>query len=296
MLICPFNASCSLEYCITPLALIRLLMLAALVMSSGCARTTSGFASVGVATFEFASVSGAASSGVYYHNEHPHMQRIIADETGTITIRDKNGRIYSQEQIRNGKRHGVSVYWFANGDRDEKHYENGVLHGPCLGWYSDGSKRKAGLYQLGVPYGLWTEWHPDGSKQKAGLYQMGVPDGLWTEWYPDGMVRVIREYGEGQLISEVWGDSRMTSSSNAIMLTWANRARPESDLYTFERALHFVKPGMTEESVHELLGQPDLTRDNTIIYGMGLGIHAIIRTHEDGTVMNIRVEHYYYYP
>ena len=90
-------------------------------------------------------------------------------------------------QIKDGKRHGLYLTWYANQQNEEKgFYKNGFREGLWTRWYKNGQKSKEGAYKDGYRDGLWTFWKGNGQKSKEGVYKDGYGNSWWTFWDEDG--------------------------------------------------------------------------------------------------------------
>jgi len=75
-------------------------------------------------------------------------------------------------------------------DRDdngvkEKHYVNGKRHGPSIAWGANGAMQSKGTYVNGQTHGLFTYWLASGEKSEAN-YVDGKRDGTGMSWYDTG--------------------------------------------------------------------------------------------------------------
>ncbi len=91
----------------------------------------------------------------------------------------KDGSLRSIVPIKDGKGHGIAMYFFPNGQLDfEMEYKNGEADGYCKGYYRSGE--------------LFSE----------GKYKNNVMDGEWKYYNKDGIIIKIELYSNGQLIKE----------------------------------------------------------------------------------------------
>jgi hypothetical protein len=78
------------------------------------------------------------------------------------------------EFIFNGKREGISIQWFENGQRSiERHYAHGLETGVHKAWYEDGSVRSLKTFAEGLPNGEFFEWHSNGTLAQYVVYDHG---------------------------------------------------------------------------------------------------------------------------
>ncbi len=109
-------------------------------------------------------------------------------------------------------------------------------------------------YLNGEQHGAHVDLFSDGRDRERGHYLNGRKHGTWVNWYPDGFVRFTEEYDRGSCLGCVWGDPRMDEQRRAILDYWHSVSPEAATQELRERALHFLKPGMTKEDVKDLLG------------------------------------------
>ena len=116
-------------------------------------------------------------------------------EEGPVTLRHENGSQASSGTMRNGKRVGFWVEWYADGHKSsEGNYFHGTRHGFWSYWYENGELREAGEYLYGRKEGLWTSWHENGEKERVAHYRNDRAEDRTTIWHADGT-----KAAEGQL-------------------------------------------------------------------------------------------------
>jgi len=89
----------------------------------------------------------------------PFSGRILTIDTG------ENGEyVQSDEQWREGRKHGVSAKWFSNGIKMfERNYQDGKWHGTVTRWWPNGQKMYVRGYTNGVKHGKEITWRSDGT-------------------------------------------------------------------------------------------------------------------------------------
>ena len=73
------------------------------------------------------------------------------------------GKLYKEIHYKNGKREGLTTWWYASGEKDrEIHYKNGKREGLKTGWYESGEKWYEEHYKNGKKEGLENGWYESG--------------------------------------------------------------------------------------------------------------------------------------
>jgi len=92
-------------------------------------------------------------------SDDPFTGRILTIDAG------ENGEfVYSDEQWKNGRKHGKSSKWFTNGVKMyERNYKEGKWHGTVTRWWPNGQKMYVRGYTNGVRHGKEATWRSDGS-------------------------------------------------------------------------------------------------------------------------------------
>jgi len=139
------------------------------------------------------------------------------------TITDKDGRRILHWQFENGRRHGLSTWWYASGRKQaEVHFINGKMDGEFIVWTPAGKETVRGVYVEGRKVTPHVEHHAPGKKMAEGHYLEG-PDfdavsydwwngnvetvpattrtgrqkhGVWRYWYANGRLKMTGEYRE----------------------------------------------------------------------------------------------------
>jgi antitoxin component YwqK of YwqJK toxin-antitoxin module len=138
---------------------------------------------------------------------------------GVWTIYDGKTRKISQWAFSEGKRHGPSLWWYANGKKmREANFTNGDMDGPYLEWAPDGTLRVKEEYQEGRKLAMKTTYYTGNVKKSEGMYLFAKdiehsPDdwwncklvttvktgkdekhGLWTSWFASGQMQLQGRY------------------------------------------------------------------------------------------------------
>jgi len=125
---------------------------------------------------------------------------------GTFEYNDKNDPAYGDRfggEHKNGLRHGLGRYTYANGDTFEGQYENGAQNGYGKETYSTGAKFE-GNYLNARRHGIGKYTYPDGSIYE-GDYLEGAVTGYGEFKFPDGEINYKGEvlnamyHGKGKM-------------------------------------------------------------------------------------------------
>ena len=112
----------------------------------------------------------------------------------------RNGQLYEQVPVRNGRRHGIVRVWHKNGVRaSEEPYENGLLHGVCRHWNEAG--RLVSEYRMIHGTGLQRDWHDNGKLQIEVSTVHGEFCGRNRIWLRDGTLLSEQFYLDGLAVS-----------------------------------------------------------------------------------------------
>jgi antitoxin component YwqK of YwqJK toxin-antitoxin module len=152
--------------------------------------------------------------------------------SGHWTIFDSKQRRASEFELSDGQRHGMSTWWYPNGEKmQEAFYRNGVVDGELVEWNDKGAVVTRDNYQEGRKLAPKTTYYDENTrrgpttvrsktshKKTEGMYLFATravktPDdwwearpatyettgsdlrhGAWTEWYPSGHEHVTGNY------------------------------------------------------------------------------------------------------
>ena len=100
---------------------------------------------------------------------------------------EKNVIRYRKYESVDKVRHGRSVTFFANGQREsEGQYEQGKRTGTFVWWYSNGQQKTIGTYKNNETEGRWTWWHQNGMREARADFIGGVRKSALSVWDQDG--------------------------------------------------------------------------------------------------------------
>ncbi len=122
--------------------------------------------------------------------------------TGTVITHHKNGQIIRQSQYKNGKEHGESMFYKADGSKDFRAYfEHGKEHGKSTFWRKNGNKQFESTHTNGVLNGPSTWYFSSGEKLKQYNYKNNQLDGESIWWDKKGGVIKKQHFKNGKLIN-----------------------------------------------------------------------------------------------
>jgi len=144
----------------------------------------------------------------------------------------RNGQLYEQVPVRNGRRHGIVRVWHKNGIRaSEEPFQNGLLHGVCRHWNEAG--RLVGEYRMIHGTGLQRDWHDNGKLQIEVSTIHGEFCGRNRIWLPDGTLLTEQFYLHGLAVSAEAYYAAATKDKTLprfrgkpVKLTGKNRVKP----------------------------------------------------------------------
>lgn len=138
---------------------------------------------------------------------------------GKWVIYDQLKRKLSEWEFNDGKRHGLSSWWYANGmDMRKISYRDGTIHGELSEWDRNSKKVTAHIYQDGRRLETKTEYYANRAKKAEGpvLYPklvLETPDdwqectlatysqsgeaekhGVWQSWHSNGQRHLQGQY------------------------------------------------------------------------------------------------------
>ena len=93
--------------------------------------------------------------------------------TGKTFVLNENGQKKYETNYKDGKRDGLFVRWYENGERVEANYKDGKLDGLTTTWYENGQKAGERNYKDGKGDGLAVMWHKNGQKLRELNYKDG---------------------------------------------------------------------------------------------------------------------------
>ncbi len=122
--------------------------------------------------------------------------------SGIVTTHHKNGKIIRQSQYKDGKEHGESMFYKADGSKDFRAYfKHGKEHGKSTFWRKNGNKQFESSYINGTLNGPSTWYFSTGEKLKQYNYTNNKLDGVSTWWDKKGKIVKEQYFKNGALIN-----------------------------------------------------------------------------------------------
>lgn len=141
---------------------------------------------------DLAALELRAAEGLYYYQNEPF--------TGQAFVMYPSRRVAEEKDFLEGKVHGVSRKWFADGRLSfESTYLNGRRHGSTSSWWRNGQKRSIAQYEDGVPHGEHWQWYQNGNKFKRIQLVQGRQEGLQQSWRENGKLYNNYEAKNGRI-------------------------------------------------------------------------------------------------
>ncbi len=107
------------------------------------------------------------------------------------------------ENYAEGKKHGVSTKFYADGSISEKmSWKKGMKDGPWEQYYIDGGLLLKCSYEKDKLDGEYLICYPDGKTQITGTYRMDVRQGPWKYYDAEGELKVTIEYKNGVALNQ----------------------------------------------------------------------------------------------
>ena len=136
---------------------------------------------------------------------------------------DEYGRIFNEDNYKDGMYHGLCISYY-NGMKDcEKNYKEGVLHGSKIFYYKNGQVKEKQNYKDGKKYGKWISFYDNGKMSFERNYENynnekleGKLEGEVSHYYENGQIKFQGEYGLVIWYGEDWSDT-ISSSSHKVM-------------------------------------------------------------------------------
>ena len=94
--------------------------------------------------------------------------------------------VSSDENWRNGKKHGICAKWFSNGSKMfERNYKEGKWHGPVTRWWPNGQRMYVTAYTEGVRNNKEAKWKSDGTPIGESLENTPTAESIETDIEPE---------------------------------------------------------------------------------------------------------------
>jgi len=131
-------------------------------------------------------------------------------------------------EFRNGKGHGLDIYWNANGSRRfQDELRDGVPHGAAITWHDNGRLSHVYRCEYDKKDGAGVSWHSNGQLASLFQYRCGTITGRALVWD-----------SKGQLIADgVWRDGRPWDGS-VLMRDWK---RDGDEVFTYREGVEVAR-------------------------------------------------------
>ncbi|MGL5596254.1 MAG: toxin-antitoxin system YwqK family antitoxin [Cetobacterium sp.] len=177
----------------------------------------------------------------FFRNEIPYHQiyknnGLIFDRStdkpanGIITLRGGDGKIYYQQEVKNGEKNGKYQEYYANHNlkiegkylSNEKigrwksyfdnpknqleysyEFSNKKFIGIFVGFYENGEVKIRGEYLDGLQVKEWESFFSDGTLETKGSFKNGKHEGKWKFYHPNGKLSGVGKMSDGNKI-ETW--------------------------------------------------------------------------------------------
>lgn len=125
---------------------------------------------------------------------------------GRLVSREKDGRLRSASEVRDGRLHGLSQGWHENGALQvSEWFVRGNSQGLRTKWRADGSRESETEIRAGRLDGRFTRWNEAGTRIEEAFFREGVPVGEARQWHPDGSLRSWCRLDSGRAVeSKQW--------------------------------------------------------------------------------------------
>ena len=108
--------------------------------------------------------------------------------TGNITGKTEQGT------IRNGKKEGLWVYYYDNGQLSYKGtFKVGKKDGPWVYYHSNGQLSYKVTYKDNKKDGPYVNYYDNGQLSSKGTYKDGKEDGRWVRYWSDGSEVIVED-------------------------------------------------------------------------------------------------------
>ena len=143
---------------------------------------------------------------IYIDNEVYEIVKYKNNEKFSITYfgyYKKEGQLYIEET--RFKKDFKRTYWFENGQkRSEENYKNGKKHGKHIVWYENGQIKEEINFIDDITEGKWTTWYENGQMKEEKTYKDGLWNGSFTKWDDNGQIAWEAHFIDDELVQGRW--------------------------------------------------------------------------------------------
>jgi antitoxin component YwqK of YwqJK toxin-antitoxin module len=142
----------------------------------------------------------------YYHDNGTVNHKVTFEDglpNSQVEVYRADGTLMAKRNYSKGLRTGDWITYDDTGKQPlrEELYNEGQPEGEWKSWFPSGQLQRQIAFKDGKRTGIAKEWNEDGSQRGEVTYADGELDGPTTIWLPDGR-KIVREYGQGKLLSE----------------------------------------------------------------------------------------------
>lgn len=172
------------------------------------------------------------------------LYNIKGGKDGLWEFYSKNGIITEKGEYSNNKAIGEHINYYNNGEIQSKlNFKNDSLHGYYTSYYKNGQLEQQGWYKDNLAKGEWRTYYIDGVIKAITFYHKDKNHGIQKHYSVDGKLYYTSKYEHGELLSEVYYDSREN-------ITQELNYKPDEINYLIERFYNNGKPKYKIEYVN----------------------------------------------
>jgi antitoxin component YwqK of YwqJK toxin-antitoxin module len=122
--------------------------------------------------------------------------------SGWVKVYHEGGQIHALGQCKDGKKNGVEVRWYENGNKQwQRQWKDDQREGLWTGWYENGNKEGEVNLKNGKVDGLKAEWYENGNKKSEETYKEGKKD-RFESWYENGNKRATSTFKNEKMMTQ----------------------------------------------------------------------------------------------
>jgi antitoxin component YwqK of YwqJK toxin-antitoxin module len=122
--------------------------------------------------------------------------------SGWVKVYHEGGQIHALGQCKDGKKNGVEVRWYENGNKQwQRQWKDDQREGLWTGWYENGNKEGEANLKNGKVDGLKAEWYENGNKKSEETYKEGKKD-RFDSWYENGNKRATSTFKNEKMMTQ----------------------------------------------------------------------------------------------
>ena len=119
------------------------------------------------------------------------------------------GILYTQEHYCDGKKNGISTYYYKRGNiAEEVEWKNDIKDGIWKKYHENGQLKMTSGYKDGKIEGEYVVFFPDGKIEVQGKFENGLEEGTWIVFTNLGTIAYKIEYKEGKTLNTEFFDEK----------------------------------------------------------------------------------------